>query len=230
MPVYADIIILALVAGFILLRLRSILGEDSGFDGQNNDPASKDNSAPTKNEAKVLPINPRDFARKLEQEINSAVADKELIDALDGSDQKTIAAIKAIEPEFDLKRFIDGAKGAFEMVLKAFHANDAETLRYLLADDIEEMFVKEAQAMQDSEIKTETTLVSIAEAVVTDVNLRKKHASISVRFISEQISIERSKDGEVVGGDASRVERVEDEWTFERDLGAKHPNWIVTAT
>ena len=234
---YADILIIALIAGFILLRLRSILGQDVGFDGRGGDDSFRANDATpsgSKEEPKILQINPKEFARKLEQELKgeeeAKAPDQEQLDKLEEAQRETVAEIKKIEATFDLNRFLEGAKGAFEMVLKAFQDNDAETLKHLLADDIEEMFVEEAKARQEGDTKMDTTLVSIAEAKITDVELRQKHASISVQFISEQVSVERDKDGEIVGGDVSHIDRIEDEWTFERDLGAKHPNWIITAT
>ena len=225
---YADILILALVAGFILLRLRSILGEDSGFDGRGD---QQDGAGPLSRPKtdKVLPLRPGDMP-PLDLDKAKASKDKDLVKELPNFLQEKIEDIKKIEPGFDLSEFIGGAKGAFEMVLKAFNENDHETLKYLLADDIEDMFVEEAEKMANAETKSETTLVSIAEATVEDVELKKKHASITLKIVSEQIYVERDDDDNIISGDASQVERVEDEWTFERDLGANSPNWIVSAT
>lgn len=228
---YADIIVLALVAGFILLRLRSILGEDSGFDGRSqNDNEMHDRSTDDgdKDNTKVFPIGPS-IAAAVKADLEEP-SDKKLIDAMDAPLKDRIADIKKIEPSFNVEHFVNGAKGAFEMVLKAFHENDKETLKYLLADDIEEMFVAEAERNHNADPKTHTTLVSIPQADIIDIDLRSKHASIDIRFVSEQITVERDKDGNITGGDASEVNRIEDEWTFERDLGSKSPNWLITST
>lgn len=218
---YADILILALIAGFILLRLRSILGEDVGFD-------SRSDAAPRDHEEKIVPLRPGDMPLKEhdEQEEDELTVESSLPTFL----QDRIAEIKQIESSFDLEEFTQGAKGAFEMVLKAFHENDHETLKYLLADDIEDMFVEEAEKRANADTKSETTLVSIAETDIEDIELNKKRASITLNIISEQIIVERDADGKIVSGDASHVERVEDRWTFERELGSKSPNWIVSAT
>lgn len=220
---YVDIIIMALVAGFILLRLRSILGQDAGFDGKD-----VDKSAPKKAmDHKVLVLRPGDLVQPKEPE---EPADKALLDSLSQPLQDAVRQIKAVEKDFDLEYFIGGAKGAFEMVLKAFNENDAETLKHLLADDIEEMFVAEARARHEAATKLDTTLVSIAQVDIRDIQLNKKHATITLGFTSEQVTVERDKDGEMIGGDAKDVQRVEDEWVFERDLGSRSPNWIITAT
>lgn len=226
---YADILILALVAGFILLRLRSILGEDAGMDPpSNNTPANHDRFAEDAAEdGNVLPLYSRPQST---EQIKEEAADKALLDALDENQRDAVAEIKKIEPDFDLNRFITGAKAAFEMVLQAFHENDKDTLKHLLADDIEDLFVEEAEKNQHGDTQTHTTLVSIPEVTILDVDLTRKHATISVRFVSEQITVERDKEGKMVSGDPSAVHRIEDEWSFERDLGAKHPNWTITST
>ena len=233
---YLDIIVIALIAGFILLRLRSILGQDAGFDNhadkQDNDPsASSKGTAHRDGKAsqKIFPLNPNDLAAVLNLE-KEEDADKALTDELDDSLQDALKEIKEMDAEFNLGQFIEGAKGAFEMVLKAFHENDEETLRHLLADDIEQMFVSEAEAREKSATKSDTTLVSFPSADVIDVELKKKIASITLSFTTEQIQVERDDEGKIISGNPSHVQRVEDEWTFERDLTSRSPNWIVTAT
>lgn len=227
---YADIVIIALVAGFILLRLRSILGEDVGFDGKSDaphHPRDVTSDGEETDEPTVLPIRSgEELKKRLEEELKPDVA----YEQLSMEKQDIVSEMKKYEPSFKLDRFMEGAKFAFEMVFKAFQENDKETLKHLLADDIEDLFVAEAEANHKADPRTETTLISITETEITDMDLNGKRAEITVRFVSEQIAVERDKEGKIVGGDASLVNQVEDVWTFERELGARNPNWTITAT
>ena len=141
-----------------------------------------------------------------------------------------LMAIKEADPHFHVKEFLNGAKMAFEMIVEAYAKGDKAQLKDLLAKDVMEDF---AQAIDDSKAaKTteETTLLSIKSAEIVDAKLAGKSAEITVQFISEQITVERDKDGEIVGGDASEPVSVTDEWTFARPGNSPNPNWMLVAT
>lgn len=221
---YSDIIILALVAGFILLRLRSILGQQTGFDGTPN-PTSPE---PKRKEDIIIQL--ADRVRAVKQETLTQKADTPLPEALSESSKQAVAAIKAADASFTIADFLRGAKGAFEMVFDAFLKNDKAALELLLAPEIAKVFVSEAEARKKGERVTETTLVAVESTTIKSVNFTKPKAQITLHFISEQVTVVRDTAGKIIEGNASHVERVEDEWTFERDITSKNPNWVVIDT
>lgn len=231
---YADILILALVAGFILLRLRSVLGKNSDSTDRPNmsdtPPKSPKDASNNASESGVLsfPQMQNSMKNKLSEPI--VASDQAAIDALGISTKLGVEAIKAADAQFNLNSFKDGAKAAFEMVLKAFSENDKATLSMLLAPELAKVFIQEAEARANSENKAETTLVSIVSAEVKAAELNKKIARITLDILSEQVSIVRNKEGEIIEGNPSHAERVEDEWVFERDTMSKNPNWTIVDT
>jgi predicted lipid-binding transport protein (Tim44 family) len=221
---YADIIILAFVAGFILLRLRSILGQQTGFDG------TPKPMAPDAKRKEDIIVQLTDKVRAVKQDVLTQKADVALPEGLSESSKQAVAAIKKADASFTLADFLRGAKGAFEMVFDAFLKNEKATLEMLLAPDIAKTFVAEAAARKQGERITETTLVAVESMTIKQVDFLAPKARITVNFISEQVTVVRDAAGKIIEGNASHVERVEDEWTFERDVNAKNPNWVVIDT
>src|SRR5690606_15573130 len=141
-----------------------------------------------------------------------------------------VRQIKAVEPYFTLDGFIAGAKKAFEMIVTAFVKGDRETLRQMLDNDVYDRFTAAIDAREQAENTEETTLVSINSAKVEEISLNRKIARIVVEFVSEQISVTRNREGKIVEGDPSHIERVADRWVFSRKLGTGNPNWELVAT
>lgn len=141
-----------------------------------------------------------------------------------------LTAIAAADPSFDAKSFIEGARGAYEMIVTAFAKGDRNTLRDLLSREVFEGF---AAAIAEREKRGETvemTFVSIDKAVIADAQLRGKSAQITVRFVSKLISATRDRDGQIVDGTPDRVVDMTDIWTFARETGQRDPNWKLIAT
>ncbi len=219
MPV--DLIVLAAVAVFILLRLYGVLGQNIGHD---EPPMTRD--ATFDGDNKVIELTPQ----QLENAIQEAVADEEPEDELDGGIQDGVRKIRTEDRSFRMKPFLEGAKVAFEMVMESFSADDRETLKSLMSKQVYEVFHKELQARQDADEYTDTTLISILEAEPAAIEVHNRKASITVRFVTEQIQVNRTKDGETVKDSTSAIEQVEDEWVFTRDLRSNNPNWQIVAT
>lgn len=217
---YADIIIMALVAGFILLRLRSILGDKVG-----NDKPSYFNK-PTHPDAEsldtIVQLEDKSGKAKIRQDPDpymAKVRDESVIDA--------ISAIKAKDPEFNATFFLDGAKSAYEMVFDAFSRKDTDTLKFLLSARVFQEFSEALDANAKQDAKNETTLISAKAHEIKAAELVGTKARITVAISSEQVHVTRDSAGEIVGGDASFVHEIEDEWVFERDVTSKNPNWKV---
>lgn len=219
---YADIVILALIAGFILLRLRGTLGKRQ--DGDMTRLVRREQVA--KPEPIVrLPDSSARAKPKKEPEEDSALAELQ-----DSALAETIKSIKARDPAFSLTKFQEGAKRAFEMVHEAFAKGEKSVLSMLLSEPLFKEFSAEIDARAQGERRTETTLVAVLSKSLSRASLTGNRAQIGVRFASEQIHLVRDKEGAIVEGSASDVNEVEDEWVFERDVTAKNPNWKIVET
>ena len=217
MPV--DLIVLAAIAVFVLLRLYGVLGQKIGHD---EPPSARDATFDTS--SKVIELTPKELEKV--QEVKAEEENPDMSDAL----KEGIAAIRKHDAAFRLSEFSEGAKMAFEMVLESFAKADYDTLKQLLSKDLYLEFSAELKKRKNAEQYTETTLVSILEATVNDVKVKDRHATVVVNFLSEQIQTERDKSGEAVKESTSAIEQVEDTWTFTRDLRSPNPNWTIIDT
>lgn len=218
---YADIVILALVAGFILLRLRSVLGQKGGNDNPQffkREP-EKDAKEP------VIHISNKSLKNKLADETDSY-----LYTLNNPAIAATIADIKKVDPAFSATGFLQGAKMAYEMVFDAFVKGDKKTLEMLLDKPIYETFSHEIAARENADTITETTLVSVKARDIVNASLVGTKARLAVKFDSEQASVVKDKHGTIVGGNASELSPIDDEWLFERDVSSKNPNWKIIET
>jgi predicted lipid-binding transport protein (Tim44 family) len=221
---YADIIILALVAGFILLRLRSVLGQKIGND---NPDFFKKNKPDELERDTIIRPSEKQPKPKMKEE---AVQDSYLQSAPESPTVETLKAIKAKDSEFSATEFLQGAKMAFEMIFEGFSKADRAPLKMLLSEALFKQFDAELEARAKEESKTETTLVSVTAREISRAELSGSTARLTVNFTSEQITVVRDKDHKIIEGDPSEVLEVLDEWTFERDITSRNPNWKIIDT
>ncbi len=232
---FGDIIILALIAGFILLRLRSVLGQKMDgdptifppkLDDKNQNPDIK-KPDPRKSDPIIQlvekTLKPR--ANKPENEHDPVAA------SLEGSPLAAdIAEIKTKDPAFNATTFLNGAKMAFEMVFDAFAKGDKPTLEMLLSKELYDDFIRDIEAREKQETLHDTTLLAVAPKEILSARLNANMARIAVHFESEQVTLERDKSGKIISGDPSDTVHVRDEWVFERDTTSKNPNWKIIET
>ena len=139
-------------------------------------------------------------------------------------------AIVRDDKSFDGKHFVAGARTAYEMIVTAYAEGDRRTLKNLLSRDVYDGF---EAAIRDREAKGETAesrFVSIDKSDITDAELRGRTAQITIRFVSQIVSVTRDREGAVIEGNAEKVTDVIDVWTFARDLSSRDPNWKLVAT
>lgn len=222
---YADIIILALIAGFILLRLRSILGQKTDTDNDRPNFLQSAKAKMAEDSEPIIQLSEKTLKSRPRVEL-----DPYTTTLSEGSLLQTINDIKAKDPLFNSTTFIEGAKMAFEMVFDAFAKSDKQTLSALLSQEIYNDFIRHIDEREKQENKQETTLLSVKVKEIADAKLDKNMAQITIHFESEQVTIERGKTGEIVSGDPSDIQHVNDEWVFERDVTSKNPNWKIIET
>ena len=138
--------------------------------------------------------------------------------------------MSAPTPTFDPKHFLTGARAAYEMIVTAYAEGDRRTLKNLLSRDVYEGFDAAIGEREKRGETVETRFVSIDGADITGAELRGRSTQVTVRFLSQLISVTRDKQGNVVDGNAEKVSEVTDVWTFARDVGTRDPNWKLVAT
>ena len=224
---FIDIIFFAVIAGFILLRLRRVLGRRTGH----QPPPSQQRAADEAND-NVVRLSEREAAEESAAEFTD-VPEDDSVDDLDDEDQVLAAGLSQIrdaDRNFSRQGFLDGALGAFEIVIEAFAAGDTDRLRDLLDDDVYRPFSRVIDERQQAGHSHETTLISIDENVIIEAGMNGRIAVVTVRFVTQQINVTRDGEDAVVGGDPSHVATVTDLWTFERDTRSRSPNWKLVAT
>jgi predicted lipid-binding transport protein (Tim44 family) len=210
-----DLILFGMIAAFLVLRLRSILGRRTGFErpAQPYQPPAGPNSAGPVIDGHA--------------EAPAAASARTLPDTASPIGQ-TLARMHEIDRSFVPTAFLDGAEKAFRMIVAAFASGDRTTLRSLLSDDTYRAF---EQAIAGREAAGQThvsTIHGIHSATIENAELRGSVASITVRFVSDQTSLTKDKDGlPVTGTDA--VTEITDVWTFERDLSTRDPAWRLVS-
>jgi len=225
------IIFLAL-AVFIFLRLRSVLGQRTGRERPPYDPYSaRDTVRPSTNDNVVaLPGRGGEGPTKPAEPAEPPVERWKGIAEAGSAVAAGLDAIARDDRTFDAKEFIIGAGKAYEMIVVAFAAGDRRTLKNLLSREVYDGFEAAIRDRESKGEKAETRFVSIDRADIIGAELRARTAQVTVRFVSQLISVTRDRNGNVIDGSPEKVTDVTDVWTFARDVTSRDPNWKLVAT
>ncbi len=228
---FLDIILLAAIAGFLVLRLRSVLGRRSGQEQPPipYDPFKKEKPDEAGDD-KVIQLPNRGQPEDAEKEPAEEAAGAAQPHAGDTPLGAGLTQIKLADRSFDQETFQSGAKVAFEMIINAFGQGDPKTLRPLLSNDVYDDFAGAIKAREEAKETLETTLVGINEAEIIEAELQGKTAFVTMKFVSEQINVTRNSAGELSEGDPNHVASITDIWTFARNTRSRDPNWTLVAT
>jgi predicted lipid-binding transport protein (Tim44 family) len=207
-----DLILFGMIAAFLVLRLRSILGKRQGFE-RPPEPIGRPELRVV-DDVPPPPPPPAPSARPLPDPASPV--------------GRSLVAMRSVDSNFSPEGFLQGAEAAFRMIVTAFAAGDRETLRPLLSDETYAAF-EGAIAAREKEGETQRTEIhAIHGATIESAELRGGLASITVQIVSDQVNLTLDRNGrEVAGTDA--VTEIRDEWTFERDLGSPDPAWRLVA-
>jgi len=210
------IVILALVALFIGLRLYSVLGERTGHEQQ---PILK----PAESDARAAPQVTQPVAP---QPVAPEAGDLAYIPTAGPG----VRAILAADSNFDVARFLDGAKAAYRMILEAFWKGDLDTLKSHVEPHIYDAFAASVEQRTKDGLTLDNRLVAIEQAVISEATLERGVAVITVRFEADIAAVPRTTGGEVVAGSLSDAVQTRDLWTFRRDTNSRDPNWLLVET
>ena len=207
---FIDIIIFAVIAVLLVIRLRSVLGQRSGYEQpQGEQPTNRFDGK--ENDSEVIPLHP-------EATDASPVS-------LHGLD-----ALGQIDRNFNEKDFIGGAKSAFDMILTAYAEGDLPQLKRLLGYDLLQSFTSSIQSRVAAKESLSITLDELREASILNISVIDQMASITMHFHSVQTRVAKDKNGEPIDPDDIGAREFTDIWTFERDLTLSDPNWKLTET
>ena len=218
-----EIILLAMVAGFLVLRLRSVLGRRQGFE------------RPPKAEDRPAGYDPRAATRPTDPATDSpptplpAPTMRRTLPDRRGPTGQALTRIAAVDATFEPARFLDGAEAAFRMIVEAFASGDRETLRGLLSPDAFAGFSKALDTREAAGERQRTEVRAVNEVAIETADLRGTVADVTVRFVTDQINMTTGRDGEVVSG-SDAITELTDLWTFQRDLTSADPTWKLVGT
>ena len=210
-----QLVILGVIALFVILRLRSVLGTRTGFESTN---------APQQTFKKEKPKD-----EEVKEVIDRDIADYILIDSPGG---KALSQMKKAENTFSVTEFIEGARQAYEMILIAFEEGDRDGLRPFLADDIYESFEAVIIERENAKLNVDATFIGLREIKLSNAEYdwRSKEGEITLTLIAELTTVVKNNNGKVIEGDKNTIKRQKDIWTFSRVMGSDNPNWILVAT
>ena len=222
---FLDIIIFAMIAAFLVFRLRSVLGRRTGHQSRPPDNMAHRHQDPEA-DGNVIELPDRSTGAEPEFDDDAELEPAPADDPLAGG----LAQIRAADRDFDPGDFEAGAKAAFEAIVHAFATGDSGTLRALLNDDVFDNFEQAIRERLDAAETLETTVVGIKSSDIVEAGMSGRNAIVTVAFVSEQVNVTRDAEGEVIDGDPAQVTDVTDIWTFARNTRSRDPNWKLIET
>lgn len=211
-----QLLVLAGIALFLILRLRAVLGTRDGFE---KPPLPKSN----------------DRARSgPDLEVIEGGPDLDITDHVDAdSDQaRALTEMKKLEPSFNVTEFLDGARKAYEMIVMGYENGDLADIKPILSEDIYETFAEGISAREEQGLTIDANFIGVREMQLADATLdpNTKEAEITIRFVSEMNSAVRDKAGDIIEGSLTDIKKQKDSWAFARNMGTDDPNWLLVST
>lgn len=213
-----QLLVLAGIAVFLILRLKNVLGTRDGFEpGQAEQPVS----AGTSN-------------RRPDFEVIEGGPDHDIIDNVteDSKAAKVLADMKRVDPQFNVAEFLQGARGAYEMILMAFERGKLDEVTPFMSQDIYEAFAQVVDTREEQGLTIDAEFIGLRDTTLQDATLDKSTntATVTVRFVGELISVVKDSSGQVIEGTPGHSKKQKDIWTFERVMDSGDPNWRLVAT
>ena len=214
-----QLLVLAGIAVFLVLRLKNVLGSREGFEKPPLPmPGSLDPAEKARQGFEVIEGGPdRDITDHVPEDSNAATA---------------LGKMKAAEPSFNVGDFLGGARGAYEMILMAFESGDIDDIAPFLSKDVFETFQEVIDMRKAEGVSVDANFVGVREMTLLDASFdeQTKEGELKIRFVGELTSVLRDSAGDIIEGKLNEVKRQKDIWTFERVMGSDNPNWQLVAT
>lgn len=210
-----QLLVLAGIAVFLIIRLKNVLGTRDGFEKPPLPPQARERERP-------------------EFEVIEGGPDLDITDHVDADSPqaRSLAEMKRIEPSFSATDFVQGGRGAYEMIVMGFERGELDEIQPFLAEDVFETFVDVVAAREDEGLTIEAEFGGVRETSIHAVRFDKDTnvAEITLRFVCELTSVVRDRGGDIIEGNPDKSRRQKDIWTFSRTMGGDDPNWLLVAT
>lgn len=213
-----QLLVLAGIALFLIIKLKNVLGTREGFEkppAQSPDDGSAKKARP---QLEVIEGGPdRDITDHVKE--GSAAA-------------KALAAMKTADPSFSVTEFLQGARGAYEMILMGFEKGDMDSIKPFLSNEVFETFEDVVLEREKQGLTIDAKFIGVRETTLTKAKFlkTKSRGEVSVKFVGELTSVVHDKSGDVVEGNVNEMKRQKDIWTFARTMDSNDPNWKLVAT
>lgn len=211
-----QLLVLAGIAVFLILRLKNALGTREGFEK-----TPELDAKPTKASGPAF-------------EVIEGGPDYDITDhAPEGSDTAiALADMKRVEPSFGVNDFLGGARGAYEMIVMGYEHGNLDEIKPFLSEDIYESFVDGVAAREDQGLVVNSHFIGIREMELQSASMNNdtNEADLTIRFVAEMTTEVKDRDGNVVEGSPTEVKRQKDVWVFSRVMGSDDPNWLLVST
>ncbi|WP_447749703.1 Tim44/TimA family putative adaptor protein [Sphingopyxis fribergensis] len=210
-----SIVLLAMIAAFLGMRLYSVLGKRTGHEQEPVLPRERTAASPVR-------LDENDGS----QAAAPAPADTSGL-VYEPAAEIGLRQLLATDRHFDAGRFMEGAEAAYRMISEAYWSGDRETLRDLCDDDSYDAFVEAIEAREARGEKLDNRLIGIDSAKITAVDVGRTEARITVRYQADISAITRDADGKLIAGSMSDASQTDDLWSFRRAIGSSDPNWLL---
>lgn len=215
---YIDILILAMIAIFIINRLRNVLGKKTGNESDIVQKFTQRKSTFKESEPDSIS----------DQKVSKADDSIKKIFHSNKKINSTINEILKIDINFELNSFCDGAKKAFEFILTQYSSSNLKALEKLVSKNMYKSFENQINLRSKKSEELEITIISVKNPEIKNVNIEKKQvAYFKLLFDSEQVQITKNSKGEIIDGDNNQILQIKEFWTFSKNLKSKDPNWIL---
>lgn len=211
-----QLLVLAGIAVFLILRLKNVLGTREGFERNDvikpaHEPSRRDNF-----------------------EVIEGGPDRDIVDHVEeGSPQAAaLQTMKEIDGNFSVSEFLVGARAAYEMIVMGFEKGDLAEIKPFIEEDIYQAFAEVVQEREKQGLTVDAEFIGVREIKLVDARYDEEagEAEIAVRFVAELTSAVRDKGGEIIEGSTTEVKRQKDTWAFARKMGVDDPNWLLVST
>ncbi len=211
-----QLIVLAAIALFLILRLKSVLGTRDGFEA----PRRVEQPEPTHAGQQFDVIEPdtdHDIADHADEGSEAAAA---------------LTSMKQVEPDFSVSEFLQGARGAYEMILMSFERGEIDQISDFLGPEVRETLEQVVKTRHDNGVSVEAEFLGVHHVSLAGAHYNEttRFAEITVNFVGELTSVVKNQAGEIIEGTPGQSKRQKDTWTFERMMGSEDPNWRLVAT
>ncbi|MEX0310038.1 MAG: Tim44/TimA family putative adaptor protein [Tateyamaria sp.] len=211
-----QLLVLAGIAVFLILRLKNVLGTREGF------------------EQPPVPKPMSDRSNRPDLEVIEGGPDLDITDHVDEDSDaaKALAEMKRVEPSFHVADFLQGARGAYEMIVMGYERGDLADIQPFLSEEIYESFVDGVAAREDQGLTIEAEFIGVRELKLMNATYDEdtNEAELTIRYVAELTSAVRDQGGDIVEGSPTEVKRQKDTWAFARTMGADDPNWLLVST